>query len=151
MSDTTPKSARVQRGIAAIELALLLPVFLLLLTLPLYFGRVFWHYTVIQNAAQDAARYLSSVPQIEMKDPSRIAGVLGVANAIIGAEVAELNPGSYPPAVGIQCNGAVCAGFSLPSTVSVNVQLLMEDIFFFNATGLSIPMTAVATYPYVGH
>lgn len=149
MTFTTPKSTRQQRGIAAIELAFLLPVFLALLTLPLYFGRVFWHYTVAQNAAQDAARYLSSVPQVEIKDPSQTSAVVAVASAIVTAETAQLNPGNYAPAVAISCNGGACAGFSIPVTVAVHIELLMDDVFF--STGLSIPIAANAVYPYVGH
>jgi hypothetical protein len=151
MTFITPKSTRQQRGIAAVELALLLPIFLALLSLPLYFGRVFWHYTVVQNAAQDAARYLSSVPQIEIKDPSQIGAVVAVAGAIIAAETAQLNPGTYAPTVAILCNGGVCGGFSIPLTVTVHIELLMEDVFFPNATGLSVPIAADAAYPYVGH
>jgi Flp pilus assembly protein TadG len=151
MTYNYPKFVPWQRGVAAVEMALLLPIFLVLLMLPLYFGRVFWHYSVVQSAAQDAARYLSSVPQIEMKDPNKIAAVVSVANTIITAEIAELNPGNYAPVVTVQCGSATCSGFALPSTVTVNIQLLMEDIFFSNATALSIPMTAVATFPYVGH
>lgn len=146
-----PKSACRQRGVAAIELAFMLPIFLLLLALPLYFGRVFWHYTVVQNAVQDAARYLSAVPQIEMKDPSRIASVLAVANAIIAAEIAELQPGNYAPIVTLQCNNVSCTGFALPSTVTANIQLLMDDVLFSDVTSLSIPLSATATFPYTGH
>lgn len=51
---TSHRRHRRQRGIAALELALVMPV---LLTLPLYFGRLFWYYAALQKGAQNAVRY----------------------------------------------------------------------------------------------
>lgn len=145
--------ARRQRGLAAVELAFIMPIFLLLLALPLYFGRVFWHYTVAQKAAHDAARYMSSVSLSELKDPTRIAHVVALATDIVTAETAELNPGTYPPSITVLCDGLACAGFTTPATVTVGVQLYMDDIFFSDITssvlgGLaSLPLTATVTFP----
>jgi Flp pilus assembly protein TadG len=50
------QSSTRQRGVAAVEFAILVPLLLILLTAPLYIGRVLWHYTVIHKAAHDAAR-----------------------------------------------------------------------------------------------
>lgn len=121
---------RLQRGIAAIELALILPVVLISLTIPLFLGRVFWHYTVAQKAAHDAARYLSGVSVIEMATPARISKVVAVAQAIVAAEMSDLNPGPYAPAVGIQCDGIPCDGFSIPATVRVIVRMPIYDTIF---------------------
>lgn len=142
--------ARRQRGIAAVELAIILPVLVLLLVFPLYFGRVYWHYTVIQQAAQDAARYLSKVPAVEISHPTRAPAVVAVANAIVDLELAELAPGAYPYAVTVTCGGGTCVGFSIPTTVRVNIQMYMQDIFFSGYTNLTIPLTADITYPYMG-
>lgn len=142
--------ARRQRGIAAVELALLLPLFVLLLAFPVYLGRVLWHYTVIEHAAQDAARYLSKVPLSEMTNPARAATVVAVANQIVAAELAELAPGKYPYLLAVACGNAVCGGFSKPVTVGVNIQVFMEDVLFPGATHLSLPLEADVTYPYLG-
>lgn len=121
---------RRQRGIAAIELAVILPVVLIMLSVPLFFGRVFWHYTVAQKAAHDAARYLSGVSLAEMTAPGRIGKVIAVAQAIATAEMSDLNPGPYAPGVTIQCDGVSCFGFAPPSTVRVVVQMpIYDDIF----------------------
>jgi hypothetical protein len=146
---------RRQRGVAALELALILPIFLILLSLPLYFGRIFWHYTVAQKAAHDAARYLSSVPLKEMKDPTKINAELALAADIIQAEVGELNPGPYKPAVTILCNNITCSGFTTPVTIRVDVELYMVDIFFSTYTSMilgyeSFPLTAEVVMPYTG-
>jgi len=62
----------------AVELALILPDFLILLTFSLFIGRLFWHYSVMERAANNAARYrrgarlpMGSVDQWTLFDPSR--------------------------------------------------------------------------------
>lgn len=146
----TASVKRRQRGIAAIELALVLPVFLILLTFPLFFGRLFWHYSVIDRAAQDAARYLSTIPLSEIRNPSRAPALAAVARAIVDAELAELAPG--PDAIGVMvgCDAVQCLGFGTPTTVNVAIQLELTDIFFSNVTSLTVPLTVNVTYPYLG-
>lgn len=147
----TSFSRHGQRGIAAVELALILPVFLILLTLPLFFGRVFWHYSVVQRAANDAARYLSAIPLSEIKNSSRTPNVVAVANAIVQSEVAELAAGPDPILVTVLCDSiGQCGGYAIPATVTVTIQLQMSDIFFSGITELSLPLTASVTYPYLG-
>lgn len=148
------QTRRHQRGIAAIELAVILPVMLLLLTIPLFFGRVFWHYTVAQKAAHDAARYLSGVSLAEMTAPAGIGHVVAVAQAIATAEMSDLNPGPYAPVVTIQCDGISCDGFIMPSTVRVVVRMPMYDGIFSSFTsdivGVSgLLLTADVTMRYV--
>jgi uncharacterized membrane protein len=142
--------ARRQRGIAAVELAIVLPVLVLLLVFPLYLGRVFWHYTALQYAAQDAARYLSKAPVSEMGNPTRGAAVTAVAEAIVAQELAELAPGSFPYALVITCDGTACVGFATPAVVRVNITLFMEDIFFASYTQLNLRLVADVTHPYLG-
>lgn len=139
-----------QRGIAAVELAIILPVLVLMLAFPLYLGRVYWHYTVLQHAAQDAARYLSKVPVSELSNPARAADVAEVAREIVRMELAELAPGAYPPDVIIACNNVNCLGYATPTTVRVSIQLLMEDIFFSGYTQVMIPLSVDVTFPYMG-
>jgi len=150
MKTRAAHAAPRQRGIAALELALVLPIFLVMLAFPLYLGRVLWHYTVIERAAQDAARYLSTIPVSEIKNTALAPAVAAVANNIISAEIAELAPGIEPPSVNVTCDGGACVGFAVPLTVTVNIQLQMDDVFFSEATELSMPLTAHVSYPYLG-
>ena len=147
---------RSQRGVAAIELALILPVLLTLLAFPLLFGRIFWHYTVAQKAAHDAATYLSTVPLIEMKSTTRTAYAVAVTQDILNAELSGLNPGPNAPATTILCGAVSCNGFSVPTTVRVEVQISMIDTIFgditWRITGDSgLLLTADVTMPYVGN
>ncbi|MES2126080.1 MAG: TadE/TadG family type IV pilus assembly protein [Pseudomonadota bacterium] len=147
---------RFGRGIAAVELALVLPVLLVLLAFPLFFGRVMWHYATIEKAANDAARYLAVAPLTDMKNPARVHYAVAVANDIVAAETAELNPGTYAPVLTVNCNSAACTGFSAPSTITVTLQVQMEDPFLggilqdaFGAATI-IPLTAAVTLDYAG-
>ena len=144
------RGARRQRGLAAVELAIVMPVLVLLLMFPLYLGRVFWHYTVIQHAAQDAARYLSRVPVSEITNSTRASSVAAVAKTIVDEEMAELAPGSAAPDVLVTCGGGNCVGLSKPTTVRVFIQLQVEDIFFSIYTSTLI-LTVDVTYPYQGN
>lgn len=148
------QARRRQSGIATIELAIIVPVMLLFLTVPLFFGRVFWHYTVAQKAAHDAARYLSGVALSQMTAPLHIGHEVAVAQAIAAAEMSDLNPGPYPPVVTILCDGITCDGFVAPSVVRVVVRMRMYDWIFpaftsdiSGASGLLL--TADTTMRYV--
>lgn len=145
-----------QRGIAAVELAIILPILVALLAVPFYFGRVFWHYTVAEKAAHDAALYLSSVPLTEMKSQTRIASVVNVAQQIYDLEMAELNPGEFAPVPTFQCGTMSCAGITVPDTVRVTVQMRVFDDFLSSFTTDykdeegGIALTVDVTLPYVG-
>jgi len=127
---TRPLPHRRQHGASAVELALILPLFVLLLAFPLFLGRYFWHYTAAQKAAQDAARYLSSVSAQEMREPALALAAASLAGEIVRIETAELETGGLRPQVDIQCGGAGCQGVMsgpLPETVTVMVTMHMRD------------------------
>lgn len=145
-----------QRGVAAVELAIIIPILVALLAVPFYFGRVFWHYSVAEKAAHDVALYLSSIPVTEMKSQARIAAVVNVAQQIYDLEVAELNPGIYAPTATFLCGSFVCGGLAVPDTVRVAVQMRVFDDFLSSFTTDykdeegGIVLTADVTLPYVG-
>src|SRR5712664_2367906 len=55
-------SGRRSRGQALVEFALIVPVMLLLLLIAIDFGRLFFSYVQIHNAAREAASYGSHAP-----------------------------------------------------------------------------------------
>lgn len=77
------------RGIAAIELALVLLACSLLLMQCLYFGRLAMNGAVLNRAASDAARYLALVPVEILRDGARRAQVLANAQAMLEAALAD--------------------------------------------------------------
>jgi Flp pilus assembly protein TadG len=147
------------QGGVAVEFAVLLPVILLLLAAPLFFGRIFWHYTVAQKAAQDAVRFLAAANPAEIKTPGAggtEAPIAAVARSIVLAEIAELNPGPYQPGVDVLCDGRTCFGFQIPIKVTVGVTIPVYDEFFAGITsqftgGDQILLIPVATTNYVGN
>lgn len=144
-----------QRGVAAMELALILPILLIVLAVPLFFGRVFWHYTVAQKAAHDAARYFATVPVTQMRNPNQVGYAVEVARAITAEVTADLNPGPYPPVITVLCDGHICDGFSAPTKVNVIVRISMHDEIFPFITdaylgGLGLPLTTEVTMRYAG-
>ncbi len=119
-----------QRGLAAVEFAIILPVMISLLAFPIFFGRVFMHYAVAQKAAHDAAVYLSNISMLEMNDPNRARAASDVAEGIVNAEIGELNPGKKgKPDVQVQCDGGPC-GNVRPEEITVHVRIRMYDDYF---------------------
>lgn len=150
---TYPRRHR-ERGIAAVELALLLPVLVSMLALTMFFGRVLWHYTAAQKAAHDAARYMSTVPLTDMHW-TRIEETVNVADQILDEELGELNPGEIPVSSAVRCDDWECNGLTTPTTVSVRVQMRMSDPIFGTLTQAitgnnSLLLTAIVTMPYSG-
>jgi len=150
MKPHRPPNQSRQHGIAAVEFALVLPLLILLLVLPLYFSRIMWHYAAMQKAAQNGARFLASVPLATMRDPTKVGHATQLTEDIVRAHLDELNPGEFPPIIDKHCNGLTCSGYSTPATVKVAIQMNMQDIFFPESEQMSIALTAEATVAYLG-
>lgn len=89
----TPGKRR-QKGVAAVEFAVILPVLVTLLFVPVFFARVFMHYSVAEKAAHSAALYLSSIPRMEMGDQDKALDAVDIASQIVDITIDELNPGA---------------------------------------------------------
>jgi hypothetical protein len=68
------------RGVAMVELALLLTVFMFCLPCLILAGQVALHHMVLQKAAYQAARYMATVPRLQMLAP------VGASQAIVAAD-----------------------------------------------------------------
>ena len=154
MTKLPPPLKKRQGGTAAVEAALILPILVVFLTVPIYYARCFWHYTVAQKAAQDAARYLSQVSAAEMRS-RRLAQAAGnLALEIAQREIAELSPGSAidPPIV--QCDYLPCGSLigRPPTTVRVFITFSMHDNIFGSVPDgrYGLVITADASMRYVG-
>ncbi|MDN4051990.1 pilus assembly protein [Massilia sp. YIM B02763] len=161
MSPAWRKRAPRARGSVAVELALLLLMFATMLYALLFFGWIFWHYTVATKAAHDAARFLAAATPREIQGSAGGAEVpiVAVARRIAALEVGELSPGGGV-STGIFCyvgdsggywNG--CFGFDRPKKVMVRVTVYMRDPFFdmmivkfTNSTPVDLRTAAVMEY-----
>lgn len=125
---------RKEQGSAAVEAAIVLPVLILFLAVPLFLARIFWYYSVAEKAAHDGARFLSQATRLEIQASTGGAepGVVAVAKAIVNAELDGIRPGLVGATPSVLCDGLVCGGLSIPSTVRVAVQIrIRDDIFGF--------------------
>lgn len=157
--NTTPMSRRVphrQHGASAVELALILPLLVILLTFPVFYASVFWHYTVAHKAARDAARYLAAISPQEMRSRNLAPEAAAIAAEIARIEIAELSPGSVIEDAVVQCGDNPCRGITsgrLPATVRVYVGFDMYDRWFnvvdTGRYGWKIESSVVL--PYVGN
>ena len=141
-----------RRGQALVEFAILLPVFLLLLVVAVDFGRLFFTYIQINNAAREAANYA-------IHDPTNTVAITSQAN---GEKNAQLQRGENAITVSTTCAdpaGAsiACAlaegGTGSGSTVTVNVR---EPFTFLtpiigSIVGTSLQMNASATAVVLGY
>jgi len=158
---------RRQRGSVAVELALVLGTILLpLMAAALFFGRLFWHYTVAEKAAHDAARFLAAASPTELKtqcqNPFYDACIVSTARALARAELAELNPGSSFPQVIVECDDDACLvnkNSPLPKVINVHVSMTVEDPFLTPVTmlftgdmsNMAILINATGRSYYVGN
>jgi Flp pilus assembly protein TadG len=153
--NTLPSSRKRERGSAAIELALLLPILVTLLTFPIFYARCLWHYTAAQKAAQDAARYMAGVPTAEMRSSVLAEQAQNTAQSIATQEIAELAPGKAfnPPQV--TCDGLSCASTTgtVPAKVRVYISFGMADTFFgvVDTGRYGLLITADVTMSYAGN
>ena len=69
-----PRRPQRRRGQAVVEFALILPVFLFLVVMALDFGRLFFSYVQVNNAAREGANYGQGAP-------SDVVGITARVNA----------------------------------------------------------------------
>lgn len=149
------RSKKHQAGVAAVECALLLPILLAFLMFGFFTASIFWHYTMAQKAAQDAARYLSTVSASEMMTPASAQAAGSLAQEIIRREIAEVSPSAQIGNLETFCDTSNCGGKlpgTVPTTVRVNFSISMFDPSGLIDTGwYGLPITANYTMRYVGH
>lgn len=149
-----------QSGVAAVELALILPILVFIIVITAYFGRLFWHYTVAMKAASDTAVLLATAPRSEIGVAKADLGEVDIvkfARSIAQEEISELNRGDNArPPVDIACDGYPCRGTSVPAQIGVLITLKVIDPVFAGYTGDfledgGITLHAEAKVQYVGN
>lgn len=140
MSALTAPGRPGQRGVVAVEFAVLLPTMVLLIVFVLLFGRLCWHYTVAQKAAHDAAITLAMASKSEMlafTGNNTEVAIAAVARKIAETETAQLDMGRLPTnpdnkqtvSVSIMCDSATCFGSKLPNEITVSIQMMIFNVF----------------------
>lgn len=148
---------RTSQGSVAVEMAIITPIFLLLLSVPIFYARVFWYYSVAEKAAHDAARYLSSVTPAEMQttgtgfDETKI---VAVARWIAQEELREIVPATDGVPIDIICQPGPC-GSVVPNTVQVRIAIavhdqVLGDLWPENMPASNLVLHSDVTMRYVG-
>lgn len=148
------RSRRRQAGVAAVELALLLPILVAFLAIGFFTASILWHYMMVQKAAQDAARYLSTVPAWEMSMQASALAAGNQAQDIARRELGDVSPGVTVSALGTYCDEVNCGmkhAYMLPSSVRVYLEVTVRDPTGLIDTGrVGYPITANYTLRYAG-
>lgn len=92
-----------QKGVAAIELALILLFFMGLLPIVLLFGRALFMYTVVQKSAQDAARYMATLPLQQMTNDVPATQAAAFATQLVQQALAETGPVLISNRIRVEC------------------------------------------------
>ena len=137
------------RGAIAVEMAIVLPIQVLLITVLVLFAQIFLYYGAMQKATYNAARILSTATQIEMSTPgagNAPAAVAQLAKAIAEAETSMMDNIAELKFIDVQCDFRTC-GASVPATVRVSIQMRMP---FAILGGQSLLLTTDVTMRYAG-
>ncbi|MNL94795.1 TadE-like protein [compost metagenome] len=123
------RAARREKGVAAIELALIMTFFIGLLPFVLLFGRAFLVYTALQKSVHDAARYMATLPLAQMANGDAATQHGTFARQMVLEAMAETAPHMQAVSVSLDCiylaDDYNCG--TLPSApTQVRVKVLME-------------------------
>ncbi|MGH2428506.1 MAG: TadE/TadG family type IV pilus assembly protein [Candidatus Limnocylindria bacterium] len=133
------RRSRRRRGQALVELAILLPVLLLLLVLAIDFGRVFFTYIGVGNAAREGAAYAAM-------NPGDDVGTRTQAEAEIGDPVITVEPTCDPSCT--SSTGMDASGHhTVTVTVTTTFDFLTPLMNGLSGGGLQISQSATAVIP----
>ena len=96
-------AATRQKGVAAIELALIMLFFMALLPIVLLFGRALFMYTAVQKSAQDAARYMATLPLQQMTNDVSATQAAAFATQLVQQALAETGPVLISNRIRVEC------------------------------------------------
>jgi Flp pilus assembly protein TadG len=149
-----------EKGVAAVEMAGFLMVALPLLTAPLFLAIYFWHYTAVQKAAQNSARFLANVPVREMNAATLAGYAETITRQIVDDGTLDLLRGTQY-IVDVDCDMStdpdsqewVTCGDGAPSQVRVMIRMrLFDDVFSSMDTGdRGLQVKAESRMRYVGN
>lgn len=147
---------RRQHGVAAVELALIMPLLLLLVAVPLIVAIYMWHYSAAQKAAQNAARYISTISVQEMRAGNLALAAEAITLQLVQTQIAELSFVASAPQVQVNCSNFRCSGVGggpLPPMVSVTVRMSLFDQFFtvVDTGRYGLPINVEVEVPYAGN
>jgi hypothetical protein len=118
-----------QRGIASIELALILSAVVFLLIPTFLIARAYWQYTVLKHATYDAARYVAAVPLSQLAatspEPISVAQAMVAKAAVAAGLVPASEEATIASQVEVHCPGLVNCKPNAPDTITVGAYMVI--------------------------
>lgn len=136
------KSARAQRGLAMVELALTLPLLVLLMFAFAEFGRMLFQYNSMEQASRDAGRYVASQAWNSTLGTVQLSTALIAQTRNVAVYGVPANPNGYPAAAPGLTTGNVTV--SAVGTDHVRVSIAYT---FVPVIGSSIPALFGSSVP----
>lgn len=140
---------RSERGQSLVELAISLPVLLLILLGVVDFGMAIFSYAILRDAAQEGALYGSFNPGNEAEIENRIRNILPENDDVFYSSPVELRDKSKVD-VEIDVIGAACQGVTSGPANSIRVNVRYQYNITMPIIGVvigtnTIPLTGTAT------
>lgn len=135
-----------QRGVAAVEFAIVVFILLLIGAGLVEFGRALWYYDALAKGTRDAARYLSVVPAATLASESATAKDI-VAQAATAAFVPDFTTAN----VSVACVPAACVAVT-EVTVTATFPMTLGALFPFVASDsqtFAVTLQPHTTMPYL--
>ena len=136
------KSVRAQRGLAMVELALTLPLLVLLMLTFAEFGRMLFQYNSMEQASRDAGRYVASQAWNSTLGTVQLSTALIAQTRNVAVYGVPANPNGYPAAAPGLTTGNVTV--SAVGTDHVRVSIAYN---FVPVIGSSIPALFGSSVP----
>ena len=116
------KPFNCQRGVVAVEMAVLVILMTLLMAGIFEFARAFWYYNALSKSTRDAARFMSNISSTDIINNSNTNAAITTAKnlALITANGANVKPALTASNIDIKCDSGACNG-TKPSNVTVSI------------------------------
>lgn len=139
----------VSRGQALVEFALVLPLLALLLVMAIDFGRVFFGWVSLTNAARIGANYAGYTPNLLTNASERDDFETLLRDAIAGCELspADLNDAAYDPVFTDMDGDGKDNGWGDHVTVTISCEMHLITPLAGAIVGQDVPMVAEAVFP----
>lgn len=139
------------RGQALVEFALILPILALLIVMAIDFGRVFFGWVSLHNAARIGANFAGYTPDLLADGAKRDDYEQLIADNIVGCDLnpADINDAAYDPVFsdGNGDDNGVNQDWGDFVTVTITCELDMITPLASAVVGQSVPMAAEAVFP----
>lgn len=116
---------------------MLLTATMVLLPALVLFARVFYQYSIIKQASQDAVSYMATLPMAAMIDNQAAGTAVVLAQSMVSLAAAEskmLGASPLTQAI-ITCDGQACGGGAVPTSIQSTVTLQVGDLGMNGYTG----------------